>query len=105
MWDATSGQWHDLLLSAQPPAAGAASPPAGQQGADGESPAAVDATTAQRSGVVAASNWVPLFAGVAEAGGQQAAQAVAALRRSGLVCKGGLAATTVVTGEGPAQIC
>jgi neutral trehalase len=75
MWDAVAGQWRDLIL---------------------ESPSAPYAV--RHSSAVAASNWVPLFAGVADPGRPQALQAVQSLESSGLLQPGGLAATTVTTG-------
>lgn len=78
MWDAASSQWRDLIIS---------------------DPSTPEPHRVQHSNVIAASNWVPLFAGVAPAGSTQALQAVEALQRSGLIQEGGLAATTVETGE------
>lgn len=56
------------------------------------------AYTFHLSNSTAASNWVPLFAGAADAGGPQAQRAVQALQGSGLVREGGLATTIVTTG-------
>lgn len=87
LWDAGTGQWRDLLLEGGGADAGvgAAEPP-------------VFATFSQ-SGVVAASNWVPLYCGCAPADTPQAAAAVAGLRGSGLVQAAGVAVTLSETGQ------
>ncbi|GAB4817418.1 hypothetical protein N2152v2_004464 [Parachlorella kessleri] len=76
MWDAATSQWRDLILTSD------AAP-----------------YTVRQSNATAVSNWVPLFAGVADPGSQQATQAVQALQNSGLIGVGGLAATNVTTGQ------
>ena len=80
MWDAQAGQWRDLVLDSD-----------------------TSPRTFHLSNITAASNWVPLFAGLAEPGSPQALAAVEALQRSGLIHEGGLAATTATTGAGPAS--
>lgn len=78
MWDPTTHQWRDLVLADH----------------CWTLPARVCT-----SSMTAASNWVPLFAGLAEPGSPQAIQAVRSLQKSGLVSAGGLAASTIRTGQ------
>ena len=120
MWDAAGGQWRDLVLqgpagvsgtsrssssggsrlsSSSDPAAAAAGSAAA---AAAEAPEAAEpdpCSSFSQSGVVAASNWVPLYCGCAAAGGQQAAAALAGLRASGLLQEAGVAVSLVETGE------
>lgn len=75
-----------------------------QQAAAGEQAASAGAAPAvcssyRHSGVVAASNWLPLYCGCAQAGSSQAAAAVASLRSSGLLQAAGVAVTLRETGQ------
>lgn len=97
LWDAGAGQWRDLVMAEGP---GGAPPPApgGAPGSASDAPPPV-CTDWRQSGVVAASNWVPLYCGCAAAGSPQAAAAVAGLRGSGLVAQAGVAVTLTNTGQ------
>lgn len=66
-------------------------------GAAGAAPAVC--SSYRHSDVVAASNWLPLYCGCAQAGSSQAAAAVASLRSSGLLQAAGVAVTLRETGQ------
>lgn len=76
-WDADSGRWRDLEVPGN----------------------LEDRPVFVASHAVYASDFVPLWCGCAEAGGPAAAAAVAALRASGLLGPGGVAASSVASGE------
>eukprot|EP00198_Chlamydomonas_reinhardtii_P003789 XP_001693125.1 trehalase-like protein [Chlamydomonas reinhardtii] len=80
MWSDADGCWHDLLLQPSP------APPAGVY------------PTQQRAGVYA-SNWVPLWCGVAAPGSSRAVAAAAGLRSSGLLQPGGLLTSLCRSGQ------
>lgn len=80
-WDAAAGQWFDLVIDAE----------------DGNGLGG--AVVATRHAVTFPSNWFPLYAGVAETGGAQAAAAVAAFSESGLLEEGGVPASLVESGQ------
>lgn len=83
MWDEGAGRWSDLLLP---------------RGTGGNSEAPPVTGWSRRPGAFA-SCWVPLFCGCADAGGSRAATAVAGLAASGLVQRGGIAASAVASGQ------
>eukprot|EP00887_Chlorella_sp_A99_P002997 scaffold9.g2997.t1 len=95
MWDAAGSQWRDLRLLGSSSTAGDSSSEAGPVIAASEP--AVQGW--ERSSGVFASNWVPLYCGCAPAGSVQASAAVTGLAASGLVQRGGVAASLVSTGE------
>ena len=116
MWDEASGQWHDLICTemaaTEAPAAGAvvgvparetqlAGPPVLSPEAEAAAAAALQQVVCavERNPAVLASNFLPLWAGVAEPGSAQAAAAVAALNASGLVQVAGVATTLTESGQ------
>lgn len=116
MWSDADGCWHDLLLQPSP------APPSLRQATDGAATAPPPATakaveaqeedagavqedgsagvypTQQRAGVYA-SNWVPLWCGVAAPGSSRAVAAAAGLRSSGLLQPGGLLTSLCRSGQ------
>ncbi|KAG2433512.1 hypothetical protein HYH02_012630 [Chlamydomonas schloesseri] len=120
MWSDAGGCWHDLLLlppshspatSSRPPAGSAAASPfsaaagaadAAEAQGGGQEPREEGCAplydTEQRAGVYA-SNWVPLWCGVAPPGSAQAAAAAAGLLSSGLLQPGGLLTSLYRSGQ------
>ncbi|KAG2442316.1 hypothetical protein HXX76_002402 [Chlamydomonas incerta] len=115
MWSDADGCWHDLLLqpapatsSPRPPAdgtdtAGSASPAAatapGDVAAQGYGEDGAGVYSAQQRVGVYASNWVPLWCGVAAPSSSRAAAAAAGLRASGLLQPGGLLTSLYRSGQ------
>ena len=83
LFDAPAAQWRDARLVGG----------AGDE-ADGAAPRRVTLSAA-----AAASNYIPLWAGVARGDAPRVARIAAALRGSGLLARGGVVATTARTGE------
>jgi len=81
LWDDAAGQWRDFELD------------------DDEDAQPLGARGGARSSRVFASNWVPLWCGVADAGGDQALRAVRSLAVSGLLLPGGLGTSLEESGE------
>lgn len=88
LWDEAGAQWRDLILDAD------ATPP------DDDDQAASDSfiCTGRLSRRAFASNWMPLWCGVALPGSARAAAAAGSLCRSGLVLPGGVAASLAHSG-------
>ena len=88
LWDEAGSQWRDLILDAD------ATPP------DDDDQAASDSfiCTGRLSRRALASNWMPLWCGVALPGSARAAAAAGSLCRSGLVLPGGVAASLAHSG-------
>ena len=91
LWDSRAAQWRDFEL-------------------EGFTTSALDACeeteqdvhvvwTGQQSTRVFASNWVPLWCGALQPGSAEAAACCASLRHSGLLQPGGIATTTLATGQ------
>ncbi|WIA44588.1 hypothetical protein OEZ86_007311 [Tetradesmus obliquus] len=91
LWDNTTGMWHDGILA-----------PANTTNSSSSTTAAAAAgqvfTLTQNPGIFA-SNFVPLWAGLAEAHEAQGVQVVGALQSSGLVGPAGIATTLYPTGQ------
>ena len=103
LWHEGSGQWRDLVMAEREVEGSLSSDDNILIEEAAVSPAAAPAEmvcrTFQHSGVVAASNWVPLYCGCTPAGSQQADAAVAALQSSGLLQAAGVAVTLSATGQ------
>ncbi|KAF6257659.1 trehalase-domain-containing protein [Scenedesmus sp. NREL 46B-D3] len=89
LWNATTGMWHDGILSS-----------ANTSGSSSNTTAAAGQpyTLTQNPGVFA-SNFVPLWAGLAEGDEAQGARVVQALQASGLVGPAGIATSLNPTGQ------
>jgi len=91
LWDDGAGQWRDAVVDARAAAA------AGRDGSRG-APWRMGAEAALAR-APAASDWAPLWAGVARGDAPRVARIVRALERSGLLARGGVLATAATSGE------
>ncbi|MEW5301860.1 MAG: hypothetical protein WDW36_004690 [Sanguina aurantia] len=108
MWCDSCACWHDLLLP--PPDSSASEDLSSQPLSQAHIPihtapppsAEPESRLSQLPGlhgITAASNWIPMWAGLADPGSAQACAAVASLLTSGLLREGGIMATLHPTGQ------
>lgn len=90
LWDPAAAQWRDVELEGFTTCAGDAPEQAEQ---------VPTVWRGQQSTRVFASNWVPLWCGALQPGSAEAAACCASLRHSGLLQPGGIATSTLATGQ------